>query len=403
MPTSFDYQDATIPLALPPAVVHTPVEPRRVEPTTRWARVLHLINGQYYAGAEKVQDLLAQRLPELGVEVGFGCVKPDRFAELRHSVDTPLHDFAMRFKVDLRPARKLAGLLVREEYDLLHTHTPRAAMVGRLASVMAGVPMVHHFHGQTSSEMTNRFKGWMNALTERVSLTRVAGVIAVSESLARYVAAQGVAESSIRVVPNGVPTRYDRLPRRKTPTKRWAIGTVALFRPRKGLEVLLDSVAKLRQATDREIRLRVVGQFESAQYESEVRQRVAERGMEPYVDWIGFTPNVGDELKRMDIAVLPSVLPEGLPMVLIEAMAAGVPVAGTRVDGITDVICDGIDGVLAEPANVDDMAAALGEIISGDVSWSELRRHAHRKQTERFSDQSMAAGVAQLYREILNR
>ncbi len=276
-------------------------------------------------------------------------------------------------------------------------------MVGRLAAVMAGVPMVHHFHGQTSSEMSNRFKGWMNALTERISLTRVAGVVAVSDSLARYVAQQGVDESIIRVVPNGVPTQWAELPPRKAPTRRWTIGTIALFRPRKGLEVLLEAIALLRQAISQEVRLRVVGRFETEEYEAEVRRRVTKLGIESYVDWIGFTSNVGDELKRMDIAVLPSLLPEGLPMVIIEAMAAGVPVVGTRVDGVTDVICDGVDGVLAEPACVDDMAAALAGVICGDVSWNDLRRSAHQKQAERYSDRSMAAGVAQLYREILDR
>ena len=90
-------------------------------------------------------------------------------------------------------------------------------------------------------------------------------------------------------------------------------------------------------------------------------------------------------------------------MVIIESMAAGVPVVGTRVDGITDVIRDGVDGVLAEPEDVDDMAAALAEIICGDVSWAKLRRNAHQKHAKQYSDRSMAEGVAELYREILDR
>lgn len=367
----------------------------------RWARALHLINGEYYSGAEKVQDLLAQRLPNLGVDVGFGCVKPDRFPEMRVSQDTPLYEVAMRFKVDLRPARKLAGLLVREGYDILHTHTPRAAMVGRLAAVMAGVPMVHHFHGQTSTEMTQRFKGWMNALTERISLTRVAAVICVSGSLARYVAAQGVDESIIRVVPNGVPTHWDTLPPRKTPSDQWTIGTVALFRERKGLEVLLEAIAQLREH-GKNVRLRVVGGFETPEYEAEIHRHVARLGVADRVDWVGFTQQVTRELKRMDISVLPSVLPEGLPMVIIESMAAGVPVVGTCVDGVTDVIRDGVDGVLAEPGDVSDMVTALSRFINGDVRWGQIREEAHRRQAERFSDRSMADGVTQVYREILN-
>ncbi|MCG8585989.1 MAG: glycosyltransferase [Pirellulales bacterium] len=390
-----------MPTVVPKPVQQTGAQP--IPPVTRWARVLHLINGEYYSGAEKVQDLLAQRLPDLGVDMAFGCVKPDQFPHMRVAQDAPLYDVAMRFKVDLRPIRRLAGLMVREGYDLLHTHTPRAAMVGRLAAVMAGVPMVHHFHGQTSTEMTHKVKGWMNAITERISLTKVARVVAVSESLARYVAAQGVDESIIRVVPNGVPTQSNDLPPRKTPHDKWTIGTVALFRERKGLEVLLEASSRLQNANRPEVRLRIVGGFETPEYEAAVRRRVSELGIGSQVDWVGFTQNVTRELKRMDIAVLPSVLPEGLPMVIIEAMAAGVPVVGTKVDGVTDVIRDGVDGVLAEPGDAAAMAAALSRYIERDVSWSEIRKAAHRKQAERYSDQSMAAGVAEVYREILER
>jgi len=59
----------------------------------------------------------------------------------------------MRSKFDLRPVRRLARLIRRERFALLHTHTPRTAMVGRLASLWAGVPMVHHVHGHTASEV----------------------------------------------------------------------------------------------------------------------------------------------------------------------------------------------------------------------------------------------------------
>jgi glycosyltransferase involved in cell wall biosynthesis len=403
MPALPEFDFHASPVALPQIAPAAHPTAKAAPPHTRWARVLHLINGEHYSGAEKVQDLLALRLPAVGVDVSFGCVKPGRFAETRVAASAPLYDVAMRFKVDVRPARKLARLLIGEGYDILHTHTPRAAMVGRLAALMAGVPMVHHFHGQTSSEVTQRFKGWINAITERISLTRVARVIAVSDSLARYVAAQGVDESIIRVVRNGVPIQYAELPPRKTPTAKWTIGTIALFRQRKGLEVLLDAIARLRQTCNANVRLRIVGGFETCEYEAAIHRRTAELRIADCVDWIGFTTDVARELKRMDVCVLPSVLPEGLPMVIIEAMAVGVPVVGTRVDGVTDVIHDGVDGLLAEPASAEDMAATLSRLIGGKASWSGLRQAAHRTQAERFSDRSMAAGVADVYREILEQ
>src|SRR4051794_18804302 len=66
-------------------------------------RVLHVINGEYYAGAERVQDLLALQLPEFGYDVGFACVKPDRFPHQRRSQAAPLANLSMRSRFDLRP------------------------------------------------------------------------------------------------------------------------------------------------------------------------------------------------------------------------------------------------------------------------------------------------------------
>ncbi|HEY2148536.1 MAG TPA: hypothetical protein VGH32_11400 [Pirellulales bacterium] len=67
-------------------------------------RVLHIINGEHYAGAERVQDQLALRLPEFGYEVGFACVKPNRFAKMRSAQASPLVAIPMRSRLDLRPA-----------------------------------------------------------------------------------------------------------------------------------------------------------------------------------------------------------------------------------------------------------------------------------------------------------
>src|SRR5262245_45174319 len=93
------------------------------------ARVLHVINGEHYAGAERVQDLLAARLPEFGYEVGFACVKPVQFPNLRKSTQTPLYDLSMRSRIDLRAAWELRRIIRQDGYELLHAHTPRSLLV----------------------------------------------------------------------------------------------------------------------------------------------------------------------------------------------------------------------------------------------------------------------------------
>ncbi len=363
-------------------------------------RVMHVINGEHYAGAERVQDLLALGLPECGFEAGFACVKPQRFPAARTSREAPLYELPMSRRWDLSPALKLARLIRAEDFQLVHTHTPRAAFVGRMAAALAGVPAVHHLHSPTTVDSTHRVRNWLNAGAERLSLARVSAVIAVSESLGRYARRMGLAPERTFVVHNGVPTRGP-LERRPTPAGAWTLGCVALFRPRKGLEVLLEALSRLR-AAGRQARLRAVGSFETPEYEIQIRQLADRLGLAGAIEWRGFSSNVNAELERMDLFVLPSLFGEGLPMVILEAMAAGTPVIGTWVEGVPEAVRDGVDGLIASPGDPEDLTRAIERIMQGAADWQALRASAHQRQAERFSDRSMASGVANVYRRALN-
>ena len=365
----------------------------------RTIRVLHLINGEHYAGAERVQDLLCQRLPDFGVEPALACLKPGRFPESRRCQDTPLYRLPMCGRCDLRPAWHLARLLRREQFDLLHTHTPRSALIGCLATMLTGTPLVHHVHGQTAVEARGRWWTRLMARLERSSLAHAAAVVAVSPSAADYMVEHGVDEARLRIVPNGVPPR-PALAERAAPGGCWTLGLVALLRPRKGLETVLDAVAQLRAAGD-DVRLRVVGSFETPEYKREVQEHVARLGIGSAVEWAGFSANVDAELAQMDLLAYPSLLAEGMPMVVLEAMAAGVPLVASRVSGVTDVLRDGIDALLTAPGDPVDLAAAVARLLRGEVAWHDLRASAYCRQRMLYSDRAMASSIADLYREIL--
>ena len=387
------------PLVEAVVVQRAPVADAVRSSATSLRKVLHLINGEHYAGAEKVQDLLALRLAEFGYQVGFACVRPNRFASARRSQTAPLVDASMRSRFDFRPAWKLARYLRDEGYHLLHTHTPRTAMLGRLVARLAGIPHVHHGHGQTATEVDAPWKSRASAAIERFSIARTARVIAVSESTRRYFLAQGLRSEQVVVVPNGVPGPAT-LPAREAPASRWTIGTVALLRPRKGIEILLQAIAKLRHA-GHDVHLRIVGRFETEAYEQEIHAQATALGLDDVIDWRGFCHDVPAELAAMDVMVLPSLMAEGLPMVVIEAMAAGVPVVGTRVAGSEDVIRHEKTGLLATPGSADSLATQLARYVEGDVNWKRLRRAAHVEHGQRYSDACMARSVAEIYNEVL--
>jgi glycosyltransferase involved in cell wall biosynthesis len=101
------------------------------------------------------------------------------------------------------------------------------------------------------------------------------------------------------------------------------------------------------------------------------------------------------------VFVLPSLFGEGMPMVILEAMAAGLPVVSTRVEGIPQVVRDGEDGLLTESANAQGLADALSLFASGTVSAEAMGNSGWQRQRESFSDSVMAARVARIYREVL--
>ncbi|MBX3433854.1 MAG: glycosyltransferase [Pirellulales bacterium] len=381
-----------------------PADPDLVSPGSataappRAARVLHVVNGEHYSGAERVQDLLAGYLPACGYAVGFACVKPDRFPRARKFAEAPLYELPMRNRLDRSCGRRVAQLVRDEKYDLVHAHSPRSLVVASQAAELAGVPLVYHVHSPAGRDSTRRLVNRINVWTERRCAKIAARLIAVSPSVQQYMIDQGFPAERVVCVPNGVP-RIEVPPRTQTP-RTWTLGMIALFRPRKGVETLLDAIAVAR-STGVDATLRAVGPFETPQYEAQTKARVQRLGLEEAVLWTGFAAEIAGELARVDALALPSLFGEGLPMVVLEAMAAGVPVIASHVEGIPLAIRHGQDGLLVEPGSVSQLAAAIEELAAGRYDYPRLSESAQRRHADCFSAEVMARRTAAVYDEIL--
>jgi phosphatidylinositol alpha-mannosyltransferase len=364
-------------------------------------RVLHIINGEFFAGAERVQDLLAQQLPAFGDEVGFVCLKDGVFNQYRRS-QCPATVLPMRSRFDLTISSRVAAHAREGGYQIIHTHTPRSALIGRSVARRLKLPLVHHVHSPTQRDTESRLRNLLNAgLEDHLVLPGADQLIAVSGSLRHYLLERGVPERKITVVPNGVPV-VNAEPAWREPQQRWTIGTVALFRPRKGIEVLLRA---LRLLLDQglPVELKAVGPFETPEYEESVKRLVSELKLTEHVRWTGFCRDVHAEMAEMQVFVLPSLFGEGLPMVVIEAMSVGIPVVASRVEGIPEVI--GVDGagIVVEAGDPASLAAGLATLVSGQVSARAISMAAHRRQAEHYSDVAMAKAVSAVYRRVLAR
>ena len=149
-------------------------------------KVLHVINGEDYGGAERVQDLLALRLPEFGYEISFVCIKPDRFERVRQCQATDLVKFPMGSRLDISPVRRVARMARQGGYAIIHTHSPRTLLIGRPAAALAGVPVVHHVQCPAIADGSRRWLNQFNAVLERGLLSGVREILPVSHSLGQY-------------------------------------------------------------------------------------------------------------------------------------------------------------------------------------------------------------------------
>lgn len=362
-----------------------------------YGRALHVVNGQHYAGAARVQDLLALRLPDCGFDVSFATLLPGRFESERRSQASPLYHIPMSGRLDPRPVTALVRLIRTHQFDLVHSHTTRSAMVAAAAAAVTGVPYVHHVHCRMDTEVGRTLTRFANRTIEKRACRAADGVIAVSSSIAAFLRRHRFSRGPISVVANGVPASDIRPARRSGDP--WVLGMVALLRERKGLETLLMALPTLNR--DHNVRLRIVGPFESDGYRNRMYDLSDSLGVTHLIDWTGYTPDVTAELCRMDALVLPSVLPEGMPMVLLEAMAAGVPVLGSRVDGITDVIEHDRTGLLFEAECHTALAEQVRRLLHGEIDWHRLRLCGLDAYRQHFSDAAMARGVARVYSRLL--
>jgi glycosyltransferase involved in cell wall biosynthesis len=364
-------------------------------------KALHVINGEHFSGAERVQQLLGKCLAEFGVESSFACVKPGKFPDLCGLRPEQILCLPMLRRFDLRVVDQLVRQVREHGFQLLHAHTPRTAMLTSLAAFRTGTPWVYHVHSPTSRDSTRGMVNRINQLMERYSIRSCTQLVTVSKSLRREMLRLGVPRQRLTVVPNGVPAidPIDQISR--LGSNQWRLGLIALMRPRKGVEVALEALAKLKSDAG-QVELELIGGFETVGYQQQILGLIERLGLQDRVHWTGFTNDIATAIRRLDVLVLPSLFGEGMPMVVLEALAAAVPVVATKVEGTPEVIRHGVEGLLAEPRNAVSLADQIQAMTTCRYRWQQMSSQALQRHRQNYSDRLMAQRVANLYRRIVN-
>ncbi|MBI1321033.1 MAG: glycosyltransferase [Candidatus Hydrogenedens sp.] len=307
---------------------------------------------------------------------------------------------------DLMTLRRLEQRFRRGRYDIVHTHTSKAGWLGRIAAERAGVPIIVHtphgnvFHGYFSPAVARAFV-WM----ERYAARRTDAIIELTPGGIEEHLAEGIGQrSQYRVIFSGIDTApYDDAIAMREATRAalgcppgaLLIGGVGRLEPIKGFTYFVEAALRLADALP-EARFVLAGQGSETEA---IRRRAAPLG--DRFQMLGLRADVPALMAAFDVCVVPSVN-EGMGRVLLEAGAAGTPVAASRVGGIPDIVDDGETGLLVAPRDADALAAALRELAASPERRALMGAAARAKVVPRFSLEAMVRDIESLYEELLH-
>ena len=289
--------------------------------------------------------------------------------------------------------RKLAAVCARWRPDILHSHGYRCDLVDSRVARRLAIPRVSTMHGFTGGDLRNRLYEWLQRREARV----MDAVIAVSRAIADQLAASGVPRERLHVVPNAYRARAEFLERSAArrelglPQDAFVIGWVGRLTAEKGADVLVDALSQLDGEP-------VVTSFvgDGNQRRSLVARSASTTGGR--VHWHGLVLDASRLLRAYDVFVLSSRT-EGTPMVLFEAMNAGIPIVATRVGGVPDVLRRD-DALLVDPNDPGALAEAIREIMRNPVG-ALARVISARARLDDYAIAPWAERHAAIYRQVL--
>lgn len=369
-------------------------------------RVCHVAVADLWAGAEvQIKSLLAElaRMPDLALSVVlFNGGRLEK--ELSH-YGVQVQIFPEKDWSSIRIGTALRHYFHHKCFDIVHTHKYKDTILAAPVAHWSGVPhVVRTVHGLT--EPFSGVQAWKMAFYEsverRVQQQYVRTLLAVSSEIERRLRRTGAADvvcirNGIEV--NAMPSRSMRSATRKTfgvTDDVCLIGSVGRLTPVKGFPHLIKAV-QILSAQGLRVTLWLVG---DGTLNKELRRLAQDSGIAERVVMLGHREDTYELLQAMDMFVLPS-LHEGIPMALLEAMAAGLPVIATGVGGIPEVIEDHVSGILVEPGDACGLALTCRRLMHDAELSERLGQAARARIEERFSSRTMAAEVANVYRRLV--
>jgi glycosyltransferase involved in cell wall biosynthesis len=368
----------------------------------RRVKVLQLISSGGYYGAENMLLNLCASQEKAGCEnsllLFYNVHVPNvEFYERARRRGLSVRMVHCKGRADWRAVRQIEEYIQEDAVDLVHTHGYKADLYGYLAAWRCHKPVVatcHNWVGGTAA------LGIYNHL-DRMALKKFNALAAVSDAVAQRLLAFGVPPEKIKTIANGIDvTAFERaqpLPLLKDEGSI-VVGVVARLDLQKGFEYLLRAARELCKMFPG-LKIVIAGEGPDR---SAIEEMIEQYGLQSSVVLAGQQSNMPAVYAAMDIFVLPS-LNEGLPMTVLEAMAASKPVIATRVGAIPSVIKDGENGLLVAPKDSEGLRNAVASLLNDPERRRRLGDQAHAWVSQNYTSEAMALKYREMYEEVLGK
>lgn len=360
-------------------------------------RILHLTETAGPGGAEMLMVRLVERLGT-PYESRVGLIRDGWLAGEMRKRGVPVLLFENRGSGPVALVRELVTTIRRDKIDLIHSHEFLMNTYGAVASILSGVPQLATIHGRNYYGDRARRRGLYRAVSRRACF------VAVCEATKEYLVERvGVSPRRIRVVHNGVDVEEvgrseDCWAEGRASQRVPTICTVGRLSHVKNHSDLLLAVRELIGKWP-DLQLLVVGR---GRLEGVLKQQVMELGLAQNVCFAGHLESLREVWPRVDVFVLPS-LSEGLPLSLLEAMAAGVPVVATRVGGMGEAIEDGKTGLLVPPGDHHALAEGIMKLLDDRTLARQMGKSAQETVVCRFSLTQMVQAYREIYADLIRK
>lgn len=356
--------------------------------------VVHLVLSLNVGGLEKVVYDLVRCANRQKFSMRVVCLgEVGDWGPKFEALGVPVDALGVLNRGKLRRVIALSRKLRELRPDILHTHNPTPHFVGALAARLSGVPVVVHTkHGRNYPEnrkwvLVNRFASWLSA--------RIVPVSGNAASVALEI--ERIPPLKVEVIRNGID--LERFPLTERPprgARRRAIHVARIQYDAKDQRTLLRAVRIVADA-EPDFAIDIVGDGADR---ADLETFCDELQLRDHVNFLGFRDDIHHLLSQVEFFVLSS-LTEGVSITLLEAAANGLPIVATAVGGNSEVVVDGISGLLVPPRSPDALAAAMLELLRDRPRALRMGRAGRNHVEENFNLRRTVARYQDVYESLL--